>query len=558
MFDTHTQTKYPPPPLTSHTHTEHQTLSQPSPHTYTPNIWPYHNPPPHTQTSNPIPTHPHPHTHILNIRPYHNPPPHTYTLNIRPYHNPPPHTYTPTIRPYHKLLPTHTHRTYPITTLPPTHQTSDPITTLPTPPPHTHTYTEHPTLSQPSPPHTHPTSDPITTLPTPPPHTHIYTEHPTLSQPSPPTHTYPTSDPITTPLPPPRYTHTHQTSHPITTFPPHIHTEHPTLSQPSPPHKHTKYPTLSKSSPHTYTPNIRPYHNPPLPTHTHSENLTLSQPPPPPHTHTHLHTETSDPITTIPPITYTPNIRPYHNPPPTHQTSYPITTLPPHIHTEHPTLSQPSAHTYTLNIWPYHNPPSPPLPTHTEHLTRSQPSAHTYPPSPPPHTHWTSDLITTLPHTLPSCHAYQNMSHRMTKPTKWPVRSDCNLTTQSDQSLCCPHEETLGRWLPIKGTAKTDQTGRMPSLCWAHVILLVLTCGSSFQSYEHCFTIKWFQFADFHIITSPFPAHIPFLAYSLCHKKIFKPQQNFSAVIKLTPKVPGVTFGEQPCSSTSVKEIMPA
>ena len=31
-------------------------------------------------------------------------------------------------------------------------------------------------------------------------------------------------------------------------------------------------------------------------------------------------------------------------------------------------------------------------------------------------------------------------------------------------SLRCPHEETLGPQLPIEGTAKTDQTGRMPVL----------------------------------------------------------------------------------------------
>ena len=57
-----------------------------------------------------------------------------------------------------------------------------------------------------------------------------------------------------------------------------------------------------------------------------------------------------------------------------------------------------------------------------------------------------------------SCKVY--MSCRMSKPTKWP------LSAQSDQSLCCPHEETFGPQLPIERTAKTDQTGRMPRLIW--------------------------------------------------------------------------------------------
>ena len=35
---------------------------------------------------------------------------------------------------------------------------------------------------------------------------------------------------------------------------------------------------------------------------------------------------------------------------------------------------------------------------------------------------------------------------------------------QCDQSLRSPHDESLGPWLPIKRTAKTDQTGRMPRL----------------------------------------------------------------------------------------------
>ena len=53
------------------------------------------------------------------------------------------------------------------------------------------------------------------------------------------------------------------------------------------------------------------------------------------------------------------------------------------------------------------------------------------------------------------------MSRDMTKPTKWVcaqrrLRSACSwASAQSDQSLRCPHEETLGPLLPTKRTAKT-------------------------------------------------------------------------------------------------------
>ena len=52
-----------------------------------------------------------------------------------------------------------------------------------------------------------------------------------------------------------------------------------------------------------------------------------------------------------------------------------------------------------------------------------------------------------------------HMSRDMTKPTKWlcaqrRLRSAW-ASAQSDQSLRCPHEESLGPQLPIKRTAKT-------------------------------------------------------------------------------------------------------
>ena len=56
----------------------------------------------------------------------------------------------------------------------------------------------------------------------------------------------------------------------------------------------------------------------------------------------------------------------------------------------------------------------------------------------------------------------------MTKPTLWlcPQRRlrSAWASAQSDQSLHCPHEESLDPYLPIKRTAKADQTGQMPRL----------------------------------------------------------------------------------------------
>ena len=48
---------------------------------------------------------------------------------------------------------------------------------------------------------------------------------------------------------------------------------------------------------------------------------------------------------------------------------------------------------------------------------------------------------------------------------KWRLRSAW-ASAQSDQNLRCPHEETLGPYLPIECTVKTDQTGRMFRLMW--------------------------------------------------------------------------------------------
>ena len=96
------------------------------------------------------------------------------------------------------------------------------------------------------------------------------------------------------------------------------------------------------------------------------------------------------------------------------------------------------------------------------------------------------------------------MSRRNTKPTKLPVRP---AKTQSDQSLCHPHEESLGPWLPNECTAKTlirpggcqgwSEWANVWSEGWlgAQVILSVLLCCSSYDSpvWKPCdfiFTVK--------------------------------------------------------------------
>ena len=73
------------------------------------------------------------------------------------------------------------------------------------------------------------------------------------------------------------------------------------------------------------------------------------------------------------------------------------------------------------------------------------------------------------------------------------------MCAQSDQSLCCPHEESLGPYLPIERTVKTlIRLGGYPgwsesSLC-TYAILLVLSWGGSIycknsessETQKHC------------------------------------------------------------------------
>ena len=95
-----------------------------------------------------------------------------------------------------------------------------------------------------------------------------------------------------------------------------------------------------------------------------------------------------------------------------------------------------------------------------------------------------------------------HMSLDMTKPTKWlfakrRLRSTW-ASAQSDQSLRCPHEESLGPYLPIEHTAKTlIRLGRCPgwsesllgaqSLCWFYHV-----AGQILARLSPVLTVLWF------------------------------------------------------------------
>ena len=89
--------------------------------------------------------------------------------------------------------------------------------------------------------------------------------------------------------------------------------------------------------------------------------------------------------------------------------------------------------------------------------------------------------------------SWQNQENGMC--TQWRLRSAW-ASAQSDQSLRCPHKETLGLWLFLERTAKTlirlggspgwsesslgGSPGWSESSLGAKVILLVLSCGGSY------------------------------------------------------------------------------
>ena len=88
------------------------------------------------------------------------------------------------------------------------------------------------------------------------------------------------------------------------------------------------------------------------------------------------------------------------------------------------------------------------------------------------------------------------LSHLMTKPTKWSVRS---AKTQISLGICPVwSESSLSAWRKLGSIAThwahsedSDQTGRMPRLIWVFagrsVILLVLSWSGSFQYFSRMY-----------------------------------------------------------------------
>ena len=116
-----------------------------------------------------------------------------------------------------------------------------------------------------------------------------------------------------------------------------------------------------------------------------------------------------------------------------------------------------------------------------------------------PVTPWFSDRLAVVARRL-SCNVY--MSRPMTKPTKYRLCTQRRLgsawaSTLSDQSLRCPHEETLGPQLNIERTAKTDQTWQMPRLSWVFAWhkghFGVLSWGDSVIQKVHRYLRQWPQ-----------------------------------------------------------------
>ena len=100
------------------------------------------------------------------------------------------------------------------------------------------------------------------------------------------------------------------------------------------------------------------------------------------------------------------------------------------------------------------------------------------------------------------------MSRDMTKPTKWlcaPRRlRSAWASAQSDQSLCCLHEESLGPKLPTERTAKTlirlsgcpgwsESSLGAQSLCWFCHVAAHTVCANSEGSVEivHMRRLAW-------------------------------------------------------------------
>ena len=110
----------------------------------------------------------------------------------------------------------------------------------------------------------------------------------------------------------------------------------------------------------------------------------------------------------------------------------------------------------------------------------------------------------------------------MRKPTKWLCAQwrliSAWASAQSDQSLHCPHEETLGPWLSIECTAKTlirlsgcpgwtESSLGAQSLCWfCHVVAHIVWanskgCGETVWMHRLAwtFTVCWCDKYPFHM-----------------------------------------------------------
>ena len=104
---------------------------------------------------------------------------------------------------------------------------------------------------------------------------------------------------------------------------------------------------------------------------------------------------------------------------------------------------------------------------------------------------------------------YCNMSHNMTKPTKWhvrPAKTQISLGIRpvwSESSLSrCPgwSESSLSAWRNTGSlaTQDSDQTGWMPRLIWVFarctLILLVLSCRGSSLCSSQLFLLVFYWF----------------------------------------------------------------
>ena len=102
------------------------------------------------------------------------------------------------------------------------------------------------------------------------------------------------------------------------------------------------------------------------------------------------------------------------------------------------------------------------------------------------------------------------LSRDMTKPTKWVcpqrrLRSDWAFA-QSDQSLCCPHEESLGPYVLTERTTKLwsgwANVQADLSLRWAHTHSVGLVISWLTSVLDNALTVYSFQFRNEYITES--------------------------------------------------------